>query len=409
MKNIKKFLKDGVLPAALLLAMVPSLQGLALAEEITASTAAAPGARKLKPGQPVTIGYFHGGRTALMLRLYEDGEFEKKGLNVDYYAATLRSNDFKIVPKSIDEFNAGGTKVVGKTKGTELIDAMLAGKFDLAMVGESSFIHSIYAGKPIVAIAELGHDVKGQAGHVFMMRENLKTDKPSDYFGKVVVSRRAGPGDAIFLREYLAHEGVNLKTSAVYLKSLPKSLAEKRRLPKNKVLIAEDVYEDEMAPGLDNGVIDGGYFHLMGVPKRMQDFKIIKSLDDFANPELSHALLVCSKDFLAANREVLTKVLEVYIERIKYEHGLSYEERTKFRDKGLQMAMNLNGLNYPQYDLVPTVGVDLLYGIEGLLRKYSFIGKKEVKVEDYTDNSLVQAALKDLNLTEKDDVWKSKY
>ena len=365
--------------------------------------------KKLKPGQPFKIGYFHGGRTALMLRLYESGGFEKKGLKVDYYASPLRGTEYEIIPKSIEKFNEGGTKSIGKTKGTELIDAMLEGKFDLAMVGESSFIYSIYSGKPIVAIAELGHDVKGQAGHAIIMRKGLKTDRPEDYFGKLLVSRRAGPGDAIFLREYLEYAGVNLKTDAVYLDSLPKTLEEKRRLPRNKVIVVEDVYEDDMREGVNNGVIDGGYFHLMSVPKKMDDFNIVKSMDDFANPELSHALLVCTKDFLNANRESLTALLEAYIERIKYEHGLSYEERTRPRDKGLQMAMNLRGLNYPQYDLVPTVSADLLYEVDRLLRKHEFIGEKNLKIDDYVDNNLVIAALKDLNLTEKDDVWRSKY
>jgi ABC-type nitrate/sulfonate/bicarbonate transport system substrate-binding protein len=362
-----------------------------------------------QPDGPIRVGYFHGGRTALMLRLYAAGGFEKKGLKVDYYAAPLRGKDYALVPRSIEEFNEGGTDNVGKTKGTELTDAMLADRFDLAMIGESSFISAVDAGKPIVAIAGLGHDVKGQGGHVFLMRKGLKTGKPRDYFGKLVVSRRAGPGDAIFLREYLEHAGVNLKTSAVFLKALPKTLEEKRRLPRDKVLVAEDVYEDDMRAGVSNGVIDGGYFHLMGVPKKSHDFDIVASMDEFANPELSHALLVCPRKFLAANRGRLVKLLEAYIERVKYEHGLSYEERTRSQSKGLQMAMDLNGLNYPQYDLAPVVKTDLLYEVKKLLEKHGFVKKKEVKIEDYVDNTLVRDALKNLNLTEKDDVRVSKY
>ena len=413
MKNKKNSLKDLLRPAAIVLSgLILCVHGpsIARAEETKSPvTPASDAQNKLLPDQPVRIGYFHGGRTALMLRIYETDGFAKRGLKVDYYAAPLRGKEYKLVPRSIEEFNEGGTDNVGKTKGTELIDALLEGKFDLAMVGESSFIYSIHSGKPIVAIAELGHDVKGQAGHVFLMRKGLRTGKPQDYFGKIVVSRRAGPGDAIFLREYLEHAGVNLKTSAVYLKSLPKNRVEKKLLPSDKVLIAEDVYEDDMRKGVMNGVIDGGYFHLMGVPKKSRDFDTIESLDAFANPELSHAVLVCTKDFLRANREELVTLLEVYIERIKYEHGLSYEERTKSQNKGLQMALDLNGLNYPQYDLVPTVGTGLLYDVKKLLEKHGFISRKDVKIENYTDNSLVYEALKKLNLTEKDDYWQSKY
>ncbi|MCX5792231.1 MAG: ABC transporter substrate-binding protein [Elusimicrobia bacterium] len=384
--------------------------GILIVSGFISINAGAPAAGKeLKPGQPVKIGYFHGGRTALMLRLYEDGGFEKKGLKVDYYTKTLRGSEYKIVPRSIAEFNTGGTENIGKAKGTELIDAVLEGKFDLAMTGESSFIYSVYAGKPVVAIAELGHDVRGQAGHVFVMRKGLKTERPQDYFGKVLVSRRAGPGDAIFLREYLEYSGVDLSSSVLHLDALPKTPEEKARLPKNKVIVVEDVYEDDMRTGLKNGVIDGGYFHLMGVPKMTRDFNIIKSLNDFADPELSHALLVCTRDFLNANRETLTALLEAYIGRIKYEHGLSYEERTRPQDKGLQIAINFHGLNYPQYDLIPSVSPVLLYEVDRLLRKYGFIEGKKAGIEEHIDNSLVFAALKRLNLTEKDDLQPSKY
>ncbi len=365
--------------------------------------------KRLKPGEAIKVGFFHGGRTDLLLRLYEHGGFARKGLNVEFYAAKLRSTEYQLVPQSIEEFDRGGTDKVGKTKGSELIDGMFDGKFDLAMVGESSFIHSVYAGKPIVAIAELGHDVKGQAGHVFLMRKGLKADKPQDYFGKVLVSRRAGPGDAVFLREYLEHAGVSLADDAVYLAALPKSLAEKERLPKNKVFLAEDVYEDDMRRGMNNGVIDGGYFHLMGVPKNAADFNVVKSLDDFANPEMSLALLICTREFLNANRESLTLLLEAYIERIKLEHGLSYEERTKPRDKGLQMALDFGGLNYPQYDLPPTINAELLNQMARLLRKHRFVGANEVQMGHYVDNSLVLAALKKLNITEKDDHRRSKF
>lgn len=359
--------------------------------------------------QLIKIGYFHGGRTALMMRIYEKDGFASRGLTVEFYAKTLRGKEYELVPKSIKEFNEGGVMYVGKARGTELIDEMLEGKFDLAMVGESSFIHSIYAGKPIIAIAELGHDVKAGGGHVFLMRRGLKTDRPEDYFGKVLISRRAGPGDTIFLREYLEHAGINLKTDILQLRILPKTLEEKKRLPQNKVIIVHEVYEDALQEGIINGVIDGGYFHLMGVPQIMHLFNIVKSLDDWANPELSHALLVCTKEFLHANRKSLITLLEVYIERIKYEYGLSYEERTMPQDKGLQMAINFYGLNYPQYDIVPTVDADLLYNIVGLMKKHKFVGEGAIKIEDFIDNSLALGALKNLNISEKDNYLRPEY
>lgn len=365
--------------------------GPALPPALGAGDAAAPESRA---GAPMRIGYFHGGRTVLMLRAYAAGDFDAHGAPVELYAAELRSGDYKVVPRSIKKFNERGLERVGKSKGTELIDGIMAGKFDLAMVGESSFLYSLHAGKPVVAIAELGHDVRGHAGHAFAVRAGQSADKPSDYFGKVYISRRAGPGDAIFLREYFERAGLDLKKDVLFLKSLPKSPGEKARLPKNKALLVEDVYEDLIADGIGNGVIDGGYFHLMNLQNMLGKFRLVKSLDHFGDPELSHALLVCRRDFLNANRRALTALLEAYVKRIRYEHGLSQAERTRPQPKGLQPAVNFHGLNYPQYDRVPTVSAPLLYGVEKLLEKHGFIKEKKVRLEDYIDNTLVVDALK---------------
>lgn len=340
------------------------------------------------------VGYFHGGRTALLMRAHDRREFKKNGLLVEFYSRDLRTEAYKRIPPSIRDFNKGGTAIVGKVRGTELIDAMLEGKFDLATVGESSFVSAIHEGKPIIAIAELGHDVKGRSGHVFLMRKGLRTARPRDYFGKIIVSRRAGAGDSIFLKEYLEQAGIRLKTDIVQLKELPRTLIEKRALPKDKVLIADQVLEDDMKAALSNGVIDGGYFHLMSVPGMAAEFDIVRPLHEWSNPELSHALLVCRKDSLPSDRERLIAFLEVYIRRIRYEHGLSPEERTRPREKGLQMAADIFGLDYPQYDIPPTVHADLLRETSRLLRKHGFIDGRDIRPEDFIDNGLVQEAMR---------------
>lgn len=360
---------------------------------------------------PIRVGYFHGGRTALLMRAYENNEFDAAGLKVDFYSRGLREENYALVPKSIIEFHKeGGEGIVGKVRGTELIDGVMDGHFDLAMVGESSFIYAVHDGKPIVGIAELGHDVKGHSGHVFLMRNGIKIEKPQDYLGKLLVSRRAGPGDAIFMKEFLEKEGINLERDILQLKHLPSTIKEKGKLPKNKVIIVDDLMEDVMDVGIANGVIDGGYFHLMSFEGHPDGpFYLIQPLHYWANPELSMALLVCRKDFLEENRPRLVKFMEAYIKRIKYEHGLTYEERTRKRPKGLQMAANVRGLNYPQYDLIPTLSPGLLNEIIFLLRKYKYIDKKNISIDDFIDNSLVLKAAKNLGVRQEDDYWQSEY
>jgi len=371
---------------------------------------------KTNPESPIRIGYFHGGRTALLMRAYSNKEFDAAGLPVEFYATKLRSDKYELIPKSITRFNqeSGGEFYAGKARGTELTDAIMAGKMDLAMVGESSFLESMYAGKPIVAIAELGHDVKGHSGHVMLMRDNIEIKSPGDFLGKILVSRRAGPGDGAFMRAFLDKCGVDIKKDILQLSntSLPKNLMEKRKLPKNKIIVIDDMYEDVMRKGLENGIIDGGYFHLMFLEgPRFVGLHLLQPLHAWANPELSHALLVCHKDFLRKNQNRLIKLIEVYIKRIKYEHSLSYEERTNPPDKtkGFKMACNISGLNYPQYDLIPTTSVELLYDVQKLLIRYSTFRKKKLKIENFVDNSLVLKAAENLGITEKDDYWQSEY
>jgi ABC-type nitrate/sulfonate/bicarbonate transport system substrate-binding protein len=358
--------------------------------------------------QPIRIGYFYGGRTVLLMRAYADNWFEKDSLAVEYYSKNLHKKEFHLVPKSIEEFNeyGGEGSYSGKVTGIELIDGIMEDKFDMAMVGESSFIDAICSGKPIVAIAELGHDVKGHPDHVFLMRKGLKVGKPQDYFGKLMISRRAGPGDSVFLREFLYKQGIDVDRDTLQLDNLPLTLKEKENLPKDKVIIVDYVPEDMMKQGIENYVIDGGYFHLGDFIKQHNKFNLIQTLDYLANPEISHALLVCRKDFLSNNRVRCIKFLETYIKRIRYEHSLSYTERTRKQTRGLRIAVNFFGLNYPQHDLIPTINVELLYQMMNLLKKYKIIGDNNVKIENYVDNSLVLEAAEDLGISEENDYWR---
>jgi len=355
------------------------------------------------------------------MRAYANNEFEKAGLPVEFYTAKFRSKEYKLIPRSITRFNeeSGGSFYAGKIRGTELTDGIIDDKLDMAMIGEGSFLEALYAGKPLVAIAELGHDVKEHSGHVLIIRNGIKVKSPKDLLGKILVSRRAGPGDAAFLKAFLDKFGVDIKKDILQLSSakLPKNLEEKKKLPKDKVIVVDDLYEDLRDKGTTNGVIDGGYFHLQSLEDDWisRNFYLLQPLHAWADPELSHALLVCHKDYLRNNRQRLIKLIEVYIKRVKYEHSLSYEERTNTSynnpriDRGLKMACNIQGLNYPQYDLIPTVSVELLYGVQRLLIKYGDFKEKNIQMGDFVDNSLVYAALKYLGISAKDDHWQSEY
>ncbi|MBI5244437.1 MAG: hypothetical protein HY922_12295 [Elusimicrobia bacterium] len=57
------------------------------------------------------------------------------------------------------------------------------------------------------------------------------------------------------------------------------------------------------------------------------------------------------------------------------------------------LAADIFGLDFPQYDVPPTVDAGLLRETARLLRKHGFIAGKEVRLDDFVDNSLVREAM----------------
>lgn len=333
----------------------------------------------VKSGSPpkVKIGYFHGGRTMLLYRAFIDNEFEKEGVSVDLFTRGLYQTEFTPLPKSYEEIKE--EELLGKVTGGDLIDGVIKGEFAAATPGESSFIDAATRGLPIVAVAELGHDVKGQGGHAIIFRKDVVIKKPEDIKGRILASRRAGDGDAVFLREFLKSVGLD---------------------PEKDVIIKEQVMDDELNRALIDGKIDGGFFHLMAVEKLVEKgYAYVYQKFDWVNPELAQALLVFHKDFIKDHPEEVEKIIRAYMKRVKYEHGLPREVRLKDPGKGflkgLQMEKDFQGMNLPQYDFPPLVSPDLLGQMQDLLFKYKYIDKK-VNLEDFIDNRFVEKVYEDL-------------
>jgi len=323
------------------------------------------------------IGYFHGGRTMLLYRAYINNEFDKENIPLSLITKVLYQPDFYTIPKSYEDIKNIG--LYGKATGGELIDEVIKGNFAGATPGEASFISAASQNLPIVAVAQLGHDVKGQAGHAIIFRKDVTISQPSDIKGKTLASRRAGDGDGVFLREFLASIGLD---------------------PQKDVKILDKVIDDELNQALKKGSIDGGYYHLMSIEKLVENDQayVFRKLD-WLNPELSQALLIFHKDFVKNHPDQVEKVIRAYMKRIKYEHGLSKEERLKDPgkgyQKGLQMEKDFQGMNLPQYDLPPKVSRELLDQMQDLLLKYKYIDKK-ADLSKFIDNSFVEKIYEEL-------------
>ena len=326
-------------------------------------------------GDDVRIAYFHGGRTMLLYRALVDDAFEKEGVSVQLLTRGLREDEYDVIPKDYEAIK--NDKLFGKARGTELLQEVADGRLEGATPGESSFIEYVTKGLPLVAIAELGHDTKDKPGHAIIFRTGIRIDSPEDVKGKTLASRRAGAGDAIFLKEYLRSIGLSEKD----------------------VTLVEQVDDDKLNKGIKNGRFDGAFFHLMSVEPLVESgAAFVQQRFTWVNPELSHALLVFHKDFVRDYPDKVEKIVRAYMKRVQYEHGLPRELRLQNPgegfQKGLQIEEDYQGMNLPQYDMPPTVSLELLGEMQDLMIKYGYIDTK-VDLAPYIDNSFVEKIYKE--------------
>ena len=124
---------------------------------------------------------------------------------------------------------------------------------------------------------------------------------------------------------------------------------------------------------------------------------------DWVNPELSQAVLIFRKDFAGKNPTSVEKIIRAYMKRIDFEHKLSLDERRsvakdgfkKLFKKGLQIEIDYNGMNFPQYDPNPLVNSTLLNQMQDLLLKHGYIPEK-INLNNFIDNSFVNLVSKEL-------------
>lgn len=335
------------------------------------------------------VGYFMGGRTSVVMRLAELGDFESEGLRVTLMTKRLREPGFHALDRAALESDKGHRE--SKATGVELTRGLLEGRWELATVGESSFIAAAAAGEPVVAVAALGHDVRGQSGHLFALRKGLRPRAPEDYRGLLLLSRRAGPGDRAMLREYLQREGVDLGRDALTLREVPRTPEQRAALPKDKVLLAHEVDDDVMIAAAKRGLADGGFFHLKPFEAASGKLYMVKPLEHWLNADVSQAVLVCTREYRRSpeGAEAIRRFLRAYVKRVRRERALKPWERRSGHSHWARMESSTRGLNYPQYDDVPVVKPYLLAEAADLLHRHGALESSAVPFEEHVDNSLV--------------------
>jgi ABC-type nitrate/sulfonate/bicarbonate transport system substrate-binding protein len=332
-------------------------------------------ARSAEPEKPlVRLGYFLGGRANLFGRAFADGYFDREGVRVELTTRWLRGELMK-VPESLKEVAAlEKDHMFGKMTGSEMVEMMDRGELDGGLIGEGSFLEAVHGGKQIVAVALLGHDRKDSPGHGIVLRTGIVIRKPGDFSGLTLISRRAGPGDAVFLKEFLRQEGV----------------------PEKNVTIIDQVDDDRIKPMITEGTADGGYIHLLTIRHLIHhgDAYLYRPMN-WINPEVSLALLVFRKNFLETNRDLVLKTTTAYMKRISYERSIPAQKREKDKKgkggKTALMELDFPDMDLPVYDYPPRVRLELLDEMQTLMVTHGLL-KGTTDLSVFVDTGIVESA-----------------
>ena len=343
-----------------------------------------------KNSSPVRIALFVGGRTASLYRAAINGYFKKFNANVVYITKDLYGsnkdegmghNEYK----TYDDDNVReilSNEMSAKARGDDLVDLVLSGRADAATIGETSFIKSIRNGAPIVAVANLGHDIKEYPGHAMVFRKGLKIKAGKDFKGMRFISRRSSGGDYVFLREFFISEGLD---------------------PDHDVKIIEsNLGDDKFREAFKDGSADGAFAHLRPILSDLYLYNIYRPLN-WVNADLSQAVLVFKKEFLEKNPEQVEKIVEAIM--INNMDELSLPENKKpidiendktrmKKNRGYHVGretvqIEFRGMRLPKMDKIPYVNIDLLNEMQILLLKHNVIDKT-TKLDGFIDNTFVK-------------------
>lgn len=324
----------------------------------------------------ILIGYFHGGRTVMLYRTQVYGEFEKEDIKVGLVTKRLRGHNYFLMPNFLSDASSRGRNL-GKATGEELVNLVESGELDGATVGETAFIRAVEDGHPIVAVAELGHDVKDGAGHAIVLHKDVKLTGPESFKNLKFGARRSAGGDEIVLREFLRQSGVD---------------------PDRDVSIVKNIQDDVFGEMLAKRQIDGAYGHVLSIRKWIQKYKYpiyIHRPLDWLNAEMSNSVLVFSKKFVDENPEKVQKIVTAYIRQIRKEKAMPEEQRKKEDVKGLEIAIDFEGLNVPDYRSTPYVQTELLNQWQDIMVKHDGLDRK-VDLTKFIDHRFVENAEKEL-------------
>lgn len=315
----------------------------------------------------VRIGYAHTEKNAILFRTYIEKTFENEEVSVELVTKERSTSTFSVVPHDYQKIKENLD--YGQASGEELVGGMMRDEWDGATLGESAFVSAVTRGLPLVAVAALGHEQKNTPSTSVVFRSGLRIASSTDIRGKTIVNYVSGLSGELFLKEFLAKEG--LASSDLNIVTAPQDAAN----------------------------VDGMFLPVARLARlsaqagsSTSNLKVYKKINAWMDPRLSHTLLVFRKDFVDNRPEEVVRIVRAYMRQLQYENNLTKDARHSNPAKGflhgLQIEMDFKGLDLPYPETPPTVSLELLSKIQGMLLEHKLIDSV-VNLNPHIDNRFV--------------------
>ncbi len=332
----------------------------------------------------VHIGYTHNPRHVILYRTYINHAFSDVGVKVELVSKPTAQSDFEPVPQNYEDIKT--IPSYGQIDDEELLAGLAEKKWDAATVSAATFVQGVAQGLPIVAIAELAHDQKDRPSHAIMFRRNLVIDSPDDIKGTTISNQTTGLLGELFLKEFLAQHGISELDVAINTdEAAGQTFSDGLFAHTLRFMKAAQNAREDASPTEEKSKKKS---------PPLPDMLMYESMDKWMNPELSHALLVFHKDYIARNPQEVERVVLAYMNEIEKERKLPESVRLLNPGRGflfgLQMETLIAGLGLPQPDMPPTVSLPLLNELQDLFIKHGYLNSPN-KLDAYVDNRFVNS------------------
>ena len=309
---------------------------------------------------------------ALLLLLWLAPSQSQTKIRVGYGQFT---NELVLLAMDIGSLKKPGIQVefVGFPTLGRVPELMAAGKIDVGVFAVPAFLNAVDKGVNVVAVANVMGMSDPPVPYVTMADSGI--NKIEDLRGRTIAVSTFGGNFDLYLRYMLEKHGLDPKKDVTIVE-----------MPLPQILAAVT------AKRVDAGVLTAIYYT---VAKEKYGDKIrvlfnFKDLDVLQGISWVSLVLGVNKDFLAKNREAVNKLLEGYLETVKF-YKDQFPEALKIINKYLKspelMKSRPFDISYDAKVDVRSIDVDIK-----IMRQFDYI-KRPLSGREIVDNSLLDEIL----------------